>query len=358
MKIISIIIIIISGVLIVGHANYNPTQQRQEEVNQTVNSFINKAGDKTTKQIENISQKISTTKQSSNLSEDKKYALKQIKKALDKKIKERKTKKEDDSSTQEEYSPSQEELLEIENAKRYVLNQLETKSTTRLKDISERFRLASIRFRNNNKFFSYAFDNIKEGINDKISSRQEGIEDKIDFFKKYGQEITSGVDNIPQKCLEHYEFVDQIAKERNFPTAFIVATWFRESNCRMENPENGDGPFQILSIDYTPGEITKNELEEKINDFIDFSKSKQRYYQTNPMLREHYGERELTVEYDNYDLRSLRLQAVLYNGLTSNNTPTKSYYANGNLNEDFEDSIRDGVITMFLKLIKWEAENM
>ncbi len=246
---------------------------------------------------------------------------------------------------------------EVEKSKEYVKEHIKTQNIWYIEQTLERFRLANIRYQFDEKLH-YALSEIKNTIKEELDARESKIKDKKSFFNEYWKNITSDVNNVPTKCTKHYDLVDEIAKERDFPTGLIIATWFRESNCRMQNPKNLHWPFQITSHNYEPWEISKQQFKEKVNEFVDFMEAKQEYYHTNPRLREIYWEREITTNYKNFDIRSLRLSAVLYNWLTPNNTPDNSYYANWNLNEDFEDASRDGVITMFLKVLNWESNNL
>jgi hypothetical protein len=76
------------------------------------------------------------------------------------------------------------------------------------------------------------------------------------FLKKYLSFVSSTLDEqdtqILQSCMDRYDVVDAIAKRENFPTAIILATWRKESSCRVVNPSNGDGLFQIVAHEYPP----------------------------------------------------------------------------------------------------------
>ncbi|MBP6910377.1 hypothetical protein KBC03_02155 [Patescibacteria group bacterium] len=128
-----------------------------------------------------------------------------------------------------------------------------------------------------------------------------------------------------QRCVQKFDMVNTIAKKHNVPTALILATWFMESSCRMANPDNGDGLFQIVSSHYEPGPINDAQLEQEIIDFIMFSRKKwDRYHKSNP-------DRRITLTYKKWDLESLESQGALYNsvGSTINAWPlraTNEYY--------------------------------
>jgi hypothetical protein len=74
------------------------------------------------------------------------------------------------------------------------------------------------------------------------------------FLNRYGTYITSTMNaqdiEILSGCMMRYDIIDSIAQRENFPTALILATWRKESSCRVVNPENGDGLFQIVAHTY------------------------------------------------------------------------------------------------------------
>lgn len=39
-------------------------------------------------------------------------------------------------------------------------------------------------------------------------------------------------------CMQYYDDVDTVAREMDFPTALVLATRYREYNCRLSNPDN------------------------------------------------------------------------------------------------------------------------
>lgn len=150
--------------------------------------------------------------------------------------------------------------------------------------------------------------------------------------------------------------VNTIAKKHNFPTALILATWFMESSCRMANPDNGDGLFQIVSSHYEPGPISDAQLEQEIIDFIAFSRKKHDWYHKNN------PDRTITLTYKVWDIESLESQGALYNSVGSKITAwplkaTNEYYNRGNFNEEWKSSVKDGLITAFIRLVDWELKN-
>lgn len=157
-------------------------------------------------------------------------------------------------------------------------------------------------------------------------------------------------------CVQKFDMVNTIAKKYDVPTALVLATWFMESSCRMANPDNGNGLFQITSNYYAPGPIDDAELEKQITDFIMFSRGKWNWYhKSNP-------DRQLTITYKKWDIESLESQGALYNSVGSsiNAWPlraTNQYYNWGNFSPEWKSSVKDGMITAFVRLLNWELQN-
>lgn len=74
----------------------------------------------------------------------------------------------------------------------------------------------------------------------------------IQTFVATRQPLVTSTMEFAQSCKDHYARIDALAREQNFPTALIIATWWREYSCNMSNPANGRGIFQITSHYYEP----------------------------------------------------------------------------------------------------------
>lgn len=159
-----------------------------------------------------------------------------------------------------------------------------------------------------------------------------------------------------QWCVEKFDMVNTLAQKYNVPTALILATWFMESSCRQANPDNGDGVFQIVSHYYEPGPIDDAQLVEEIENFVKFSRGKwSAYEKANPG-------RKINLTYRSWDMNSLETQGALYNSVGSSFKvwplkATNEYYNRGNFNPERASSVKDGLITAFIRLTKWELEN-
>lgn len=180
---------------------------------------------------------------------------------------------------------------------------------------------------------------------------------KKSFISAYGGELQGDEFELRlQWCVQKFDMVNTLAKKENFPTALILATWFMESSCRMANPDNGDGLFQILSNHYEPGPINDAQLERQIEDFINFSRNKWSWFHRNN------PDRQIVLTYKLWDIESLESQGALYNSVATKITAwplkaTNEYYNRGNFNLEWKSSVKDGLITAFIRLVKWELEN-
>lgn len=180
---------------------------------------------------------------------------------------------------------------------------------------------------------------------------------KKSFVSAYGGELQGDDFELRlQWCVDKFDMVNTIAKKENFPTALILATWFMESSCRMANPNNGDGLFQILSNHYEPGAVNDAELERQVEDFINFSRHKWAWYHRNN------PDRQIVLTHKLWDIESLESQGALYNSVGSKITAwplraTNQYYNRWNFNPEWKSSVKDGMITAFIRLLNWELEN-
>lgn len=180
---------------------------------------------------------------------------------------------------------------------------------------------------------------------------------KQSFVSAYGSELQGeSFETRLQWCVQNFDMVNTLAKKYNVPTALILSTWFMEASCRMANPDNGNGVFQITSNYYEPGPIDSAHLEQEIEDFVNFSRAKWSWYERNN------PERKILLTYKLWDIESIETQGALYNSVGSsiNAWPlraTNEYYNWGNFNEEWKSSVKDGLITAFIRLVKWETEN-
>jgi len=167
----------------------------------------------------------------------------------------------------------------------------------------------------------------------------------------FSVEIT-GIDS----CTWRYNTIDSISFANNFPTALTMATRYRETTCGYYLPNNGDGPFQILSKDYGTGTITEAKFLQSVQDFIDFSKAKYVQY-TNRLW--------ISLTYTGFNMTGLVNHAALYNWATITGSTESGYVAlpiNPNYVYDgygaaYSGATRYGIVPKFLKVLDRELKN-
>ncbi len=173
---------------------------------------------------------------------------------------------------------------------------------------------------------------------------------KQDFFNQYSgwfsQEITTA-----DTCTWRYNTIDSISYANNFPTALVIATRYRETNCGYYLPSNGDGPFQILSKEYGTWTITEAKFLNTIQDFIDFSKAKRTQYHSSLWI---------SLTYTGFDRTGIVNHAGLYNGgVISGNIvlPLNPHYLYDGYGTGFTGAVRYGLVPKFLKVLDRELQN-
>lgn len=259
------------------------------------------------------------------------------------------------------YELSEKDKNALEQAKELIWNFSSKKDITWFENRVNKIDTLASKYKTNTRYWIIFNELRKEFqfvVDEKLQQAWESSEDEItselDFFNKYGTQITSGLE-VPEKCKANYDFVDEIAKRNDFPTALIIATWWKETNCNMYNPANGWWIFQITSQYHEQWNIWLIELEQSIEKFIAFTRNKWNYFNTNKYhnYKQRFWEANINITYDNYSLRDLRLHSVLYNGVSSNTTLEWNTFANNNLNPNVIWP-SDGIVTRFLKILYWK----
>lgn len=129
----------------------------------------------------------------------------------------------------------------------------------------------------------YYLDTIASYLITQINTRKTEAKATSESFKQGFVNQYSGVSKeitTADSCTGRYNTIDSISFANNFPTALTIATRYRETNCGYYLPNNGDGPFQIVSKDYGTGTVSEGKFLTTIQDFIDFSKAKRTQYHT------------------------------------------------------------------------------
>ena len=102
---------------------------------------------------------------------------------------------------------------------------------------------------------------------------------RILLIVPFGQEDIMKDEPVSEYCIGRYNTLDDIAFTHDYPTAVLIATRYRETNCGYYLPRNGDGPFQIVNKDYGTGDIDEAAFVESVLDFVEFSKNKYSRYE-------------------------------------------------------------------------------
>ena len=114
-----------------------------------------------------------------------------------------------------------------------------------LKNLKEQF--------SSHEKLSYYLDTMSSYLINQINAKKTAAKVISKSFKQEFINQYSGVSKeIPtaDTCTGRYNTIDSISYANNFPTALTIATRYRETNCGYYLPNNGDGPFQIISKDY------------------------------------------------------------------------------------------------------------
>lgn len=172
-------------------------------------------------------------------------------------------------------------------------------------------------------------------------------------FLSFLQEYNTGVLDIDMadNCTWRYNTLDNISFANNFPTALTIAIRYRESHCGYYLPQNGDGPFQILTKDYGTGEITPELFTQTIQDFIDFSKNKYGNYKSKIWS---------IFTYTWFTTTGIINFAALYNGWLISwwvVNPINPKYVYEWYGDYTSWAVRHGILPKFIKTLGRELEN-
>lgn len=259
------------------------------------------------------------------------------------------------------YELSEKDKNALIQAKELISNFSDKKEIKWFEDRVKKIDTLATKYKTNTRYW-IIFNELRNGFQWVIDKKQEEefqnsqweVTSELDFFNRYGTQITTWLE-VPEKCKTNYDFVDEIAKRNDFPTALIIATWWKETNCNMYNPANGWWIFQITSQYHEQWNIWLIELEQSIEKFIAFTRNKWNYFNTNKYhnYKQRFWSENIHLTYDSYTLRDLRLHSVLYNGVSANTTLEWNTFANNNLNPNVIWP-SDGIVTRFLKILYWK----
>lgn len=185
---------------------------------------------------------------------------------------------------------------------------------------------------------------------EKIKAKAASKSFKEGFFNQYSWNFSKDI-TTADTCDGRYNTMDSISYANNFPTALTIATRYRETNCGYYLPNNGDGPFQILSKDYGTGIITEAKFLNTMQDFIDFSKAKRTQYKSKLWI---------SLTYTGFDWTWIVNHGGLYNGgIISWNivNPLNPRYLYDGYGQEYSWATRYGLVPKFLKVLDWELKN-
>lgn len=205
--------------------------------------------------------------------------------------------------------------------------------------------------------YAYTFKIAHEYLRDLRKKIQEPwyTDNAQAFINKYWWNILTARNSPTDlgRCFEQYPMVDHTSRALWLPPSFVMATWYVESSCRMNNPENGDGLFQIVSNHYTPGQVDLAWLASQLYDFEIFIERKFDRYNSRQPAPVAYG-------YNSYNIDTLQSFAALYNGVSGPLSAyplalVNPYYFYGNYNENYQ-SRRDWWVVFFMKILQMEND--
>lgn len=200
---------------------------------------------------------------------------------------------------------------------------------------------------------TYLDDRLDEEKEENKKSSQEFRKSFLTLEIEHNNELDEYLDDVQvlNQCLKYYELVDDVSFAYDFPTELAIATRYRETTCGMYLPNNGYGPFQIISNDYGTGDLGENEFVEALVDFIEFSNWKRNSYSNKV---------DLDIPYDGFSRQAIINHLALYNWWYIESgvvIPNKPGYLFDNYNEEYAWATKDWVYTLFLKLMR-DAEEL
>lgn len=265
------------------------------------------------------------------------------------------------------YTPSNKENKQLETIKLDIDNIYNNKGINNIVKLKEDINWLIEKNRKNEKklyllketkkiLVSYIEkDKLKNQTNSKneVDENNDTNNRKKSFYNKYWNSILW---DISEACIKNYDFIDNVAKEQNFPTALIIAFWKKEHNCYLDNPANWWWAFQITSAYYKPWEITLDEFKKEIIDFINFAKNKISYYEKDYWkFKAYFWNEDINLTYYEYNIRDIRLLSLLYNWIRKTTNLETFEFANWNLNSSIKTN-SDWIVTTFLKVLKRELK--
>jgi len=257
------------------------------------------------------------------------------------------------------YSPSDDDLATVSNLKTQLMQIVWDNN----KDLRSFYYQVKVLKKN------YSFDErldfmlweLLNHLRSKLQTKKQTAKvlshtNKQEFLDKYLPNVLSWW-AVLDSCIGWYNTLDNIAFAYNYPTALLISSWYRESNCGYYLPRNGDGPFQIVSKDYGTWEITEEIFVQSVVDYIEFAENKyDRYSRANSTSW-------LTVElsYTGLSLTWIVRHGALYNWLSGYTVygdakPLHPWYVWDRYTDAFSGATRYGLLPQTLRILEWELE--
>lgn len=219
----------------------------------------------------------------------------------------------------------------------------------------------------NDERMNYKISTIRDHLHQnlqqmKIPKLLDGKIHKDSFVYNYASGIIQD-HNIPQKCRDRRQYMDDISFVHNLPTAITMATRYAESTCGFYLPIHptygSNGPFQIITKDYGTGEMTESLFRQTVQDFVWFA-----WYKINSYEKSNSKEwLKVNLTYDSFDFTGVVRFGALYNGLSGSTIkgdiqPMKRWYVFNNYEPAYASAVRHGLMPMFIKSLERELENV
>lgn len=219
----------------------------------------------------------------------------------------------------------------------------------------------------------------------KIASIRSSLRTKLDTAKTnekkdmmmnmvsaYRSGVTTKDSGLSPICKDRYQLVDDRSYAFNIPTALVLATLDMESSCGRYKPTNGDGVFQLIAKDYGTGTLTTGQWIMMMYDFSALVAGKHaRYHTANKLSKDDCTTKNINLTgttspicltYTSMDLDSIIKHGALYNGLSWaiikwDIQPWAPAYVYGRYTDTYSGSVKDGLITRVLKVLKYMKES-
>ncbi len=128
----------------------------------------------------------------------------------------------------------------------------------------------------------FIISSIKNILRNDIDSQKSKLlplkqQNENSFWSNYFRSILTYEDDLPQRCFDYYDMIDDFAWAYNIPTSLVIATWKMETSCKFK-PYN-HWLFQIISKNYWTWTLTTKKFMQQLIDFFEFTLHKWNWYE-------------------------------------------------------------------------------